>query len=31
LPVEDALRRAVEWFQEHGYVEPADQASMVNA
>ncbi len=31
LPVEDALRRAVEWFQDHGYVEPADQMATVNA
>ena len=31
LPVEDALRRAVEWFQAHGYVEDAAQAATVNA
>jgi dihydroflavonol-4-reductase len=31
LPVEDALRRAVEWFQAHGYVEPAAQPATVNA
>jgi dihydroflavonol-4-reductase len=28
LPVEDALRRAVQWFQEHGYVEPVRQAAV---
>jgi dihydroflavonol-4-reductase len=31
LPVENALRRAVDWFQAHGYVEPAAQAAAVNA
>jgi dihydroflavonol-4-reductase len=31
LPVEDALRRAVDWFQAHGYVEPAAQVAAVNA
>lgn len=31
LPVEDALRRAIEWFQAHGYVEPATEAATVNA
>ena len=31
LPVEDALRRAIEWFQTHGYVEPAAEAATVNA
>ena len=31
LPVEDALRRAVEWFQAHGYVEPVAQPATVNA
>jgi dihydroflavonol-4-reductase len=31
LPVEDALRRAVEWFQSHGYAEAAAQAATVNA
>ena len=31
LPVEDALRRAVEWFQAHGYVEPVAQVATVNA
>jgi dihydroflavonol-4-reductase len=30
-PVEDALRRAIEWFQAHGYVEPAAEAATVNA
>ncbi len=31
IPVEDALRRAVEWFQAHGYVEPVAQVATVNA
>ncbi len=31
LPVEDALRRAVAWFQTHGYVGPAVSASVVTA
>ncbi|HEU4415986.1 MAG TPA: hopanoid-associated sugar epimerase [Candidatus Angelobacter sp.] len=31
VPVEDALRRAVEWFQAHGYVEPVAQPATVNA
>lgn len=31
LPVEEALRRAVDWFQAHGYVEPLAQAAAVNA
>ena len=31
LPVEDALRRAVEWFQAHGYVEPVAQPAAVSA
>lgn len=31
LPVEDALRRAIGWFQAHGYVEPAGEAATVNA
>jgi dihydroflavonol-4-reductase len=31
LPVEDALRRAIEWFQAHGYVEAAAQVATVNA
>jgi dihydroflavonol-4-reductase len=31
MPVEDALRRAVEWFQAHGYVEDAGQVATVNA
>jgi dihydroflavonol-4-reductase len=30
-PVEDALRRAIEWFQTHGYVEPVAQVATVNA
>jgi dihydroflavonol-4-reductase len=29
--VEDALRRAIDWFQAHGYVEPAAEAATVNA
>jgi len=31
LPVEYALRRAIEWFQAHGYVEPISQPAAVNA
>src|SRR5437867_1449270 len=31
LPVEDALRRAIEWFHAHGYVEQAAQPATVNA
>ena len=31
LPVEDALRRAVDWFQAHGYVESPAQVATVNA
>src|SRR5262249_1869648 len=31
LPVEEALRRAADWFQAHGYVEQAAQAATVNA
>jgi dihydroflavonol-4-reductase len=31
LPVEDALRRAIDWFQAHGYVETAAQPATVNA
>ena len=31
LPVEDALRRAIEWFQAHGYVAPVEQVAAVNA
>jgi dihydroflavonol-4-reductase len=31
LPVEDALRRAVEWFQAHGYVEAVAQPAAVSA
>lgn len=31
LPVEDALRRAIDWFQAHGYVETAAQVATVNA
>jgi dihydroflavonol-4-reductase len=30
-PVEDALRRAIGWFQTHGYVEPVAQMATVNA
>jgi dihydroflavonol-4-reductase len=31
LPVEDALRRAVHWFQSHGYVRTARQPDTVTA
>jgi dihydroflavonol-4-reductase len=31
LPVEDSLKRAVEWFQANGYVEFPAQAATVNA
>src|SRR5579864_4541436 len=31
MPVEDALRRAIDWFQSHGYVETAAQVATVNA
>jgi dihydroflavonol-4-reductase len=31
LPVEDALRRAIDWFQSHGYVEESGQVVAVNA
>ena len=31
VPVEDALERAVAWFQSHGYVPAAKQAATVNA
>ena len=31
VPVESALRRAIEWFQAHGYVEPVEQVATVNA
>ncbi len=31
VPVEDALRRAVNWFREHGYVEPELRAARVPA
>jgi dihydroflavonol-4-reductase len=31
LPVEDALRRAIDWFQAHGYVEPEERVVTVNA
>jgi dihydroflavonol-4-reductase len=31
LPVEDALRRAVEWFQSNGYVEEPGQIAPVSA
>jgi dihydroflavonol-4-reductase len=31
LPVEEALRRAIDWFQAHGYVEPVAQPATVNA
>jgi dihydroflavonol-4-reductase len=31
VPVEDALERAVHWFQAHGYAGAVDQAATVNA
>jgi len=31
LPVEGALRRAIDWFQSHGYVEQAAQPATVSA
>src|SRR5437588_2720266 len=31
LPVEDAIRRAIDWFQSHGYVETTAQVATVNA
>jgi dihydroflavonol-4-reductase len=31
VPVNDALQRAIRWFQDHGYVAPAIQAATVNA
>jgi len=31
LPVENALRRAIDWFQARGYVETAAQVAAVNA
>jgi dihydroflavonol-4-reductase len=31
MPVEDALRRAIDWFHAHGYVETAAQVAAVNA
>jgi dihydroflavonol-4-reductase len=31
VPVENALRRAIDWFQAHGYVESAMQAATVSA
>ena len=31
VPVEDALRRAVEWFRAHGYAAPVPQLAAVNA
>jgi dihydroflavonol-4-reductase len=31
VPVENALRRAIDWFQAHGYVEPAMQVAAVSA
>src|SRR5579859_1913874 len=31
LPVEDALRRAIDWFHSHGYVEEPGQIMAVNA
>jgi dihydroflavonol-4-reductase len=31
MPVEDALHRAIDWFQAHGYVESPAQVATVNA
>ena len=31
IPVQDALRRAIEWFQIHGYVDQLAQIATVNA
>jgi dihydroflavonol-4-reductase len=31
LPVEGALRRAIDWFQSHGYIQEHAQAAPVNA
>ncbi|MGH9638319.1 MAG: hopanoid-associated sugar epimerase, partial [Candidatus Angelobacter sp.] len=31
VPVEDALCRAVDWFRDHGYVEPVRQPATVKA
>ncbi len=31
VPIENALRRAIDWFQAHGYVEPAMQVAAVSA
>jgi dihydroflavonol-4-reductase len=31
VPVENALQRAIHWFQTHGYAAPAGQAATVNA
>jgi dihydroflavonol-4-reductase len=31
VPVENALERAVHWFQGHGYAEPVRQAAPVSA
>jgi dihydroflavonol-4-reductase len=31
VPVEDALRRAIDWFQTHGYVPQAQQSAVANA
>jgi dihydroflavonol-4-reductase len=31
LPVENALRRAIDWFRAHGYVEPLAQPATVSA
>jgi dihydroflavonol-4-reductase len=30
VPVENALERAIEWFQAHGYAAPARQVSPVS-
>ena len=31
LPVEDALRRAIDWFLAHGYMDEPGQVVAVNA
>ena len=31
VPVEDAMRRAAEWFRSHGYAAPVEQLAAVNA
>jgi dihydroflavonol-4-reductase len=31
IPVQDALRRAIDWFQTHGYIEEPEQVATVSA